>query len=123
MPFTQEQIDGFYRQTSQQRFAEFIEQVKQNQKLWTLANEQGCVLVDTGEEQCLVLWHDEALAQSWAVEDYQGCKAMAISLGDFLEKWAPGMTKDGFDIAVVPTRGGEGDVMSAEELANELAAD
>ncbi|WP_176819204.1 DUF2750 domain-containing protein [Ferrimonas sediminum] len=120
MSLTQEQIDNFYRQTSKERFAQFLEQVAEHKTLWTLANEQGCVLVDTGEEQCLLLWPHQDLAESWATEEYAGCQPMGIPLDDFLDKWVPGLANDGYDVALVPTRAGEGEVMSAKELAVEL---
>ncbi|BDY04095.1 DUF2750 domain-containing protein [Ferrimonas sp. YFM] len=123
MSLTEEQINDFYRLTSKERFGQFVAQVQEKKVVWTLANDQGCVLVDTGEEQCLLLWHDEDLAESWATEEYQGCRAMGIPLDDFLAKWVPGMAQDGFDVALVPTRAGEGEVMSPEELAGELTAE
>ncbi|GAA4886627.1 DUF2750 domain-containing protein [Ferrimonas pelagia] len=116
-----DQIKAFYSQNSQERYDVVVEAAKANQKLWTLADDNGCVVLDSGTEQCLVVWHDEAIAADWGKGDFDGCKTVAISLSDFIEKWAPGMTDDGFDIAVAPSLAGEGIVLAAQELADELS--
>ncbi|MBY5921119.1 DUF2750 domain-containing protein [Ferrimonas balearica] len=118
---TQEQINAFYSLDSQGRYDHLVEAAKANQALYTLADDQGCVLINTGKEQCLLLWHHPILVENWIKDDYANCHAMTINLADFVEKWAPGMTKDGFEVGVAPSLAGEAIVVSAEELAADLA--
>ncbi len=117
-----ENIKRFYSQNSEQRYDVVIAEAKAQGKLWTLADDQGCVIVESGkDEQCLVVWHDEAIAADWAQNDFEGCRPLAISLEDFIAKWAPGMTQDGFEVAVAPSLAGEGIVVAPQELADDLA--
>ncbi|SHH26005.1 DUF2750 domain-containing protein [Ferrimonas marina] len=116
-----EQLNDFYSQNSQQRYDTTIAAIKEQQQLWTLADDQGCVVLDTGKEQCLVMWHDEALAKNWASGEFERCEALAISLEDFMAKWVPGMSEDGFDVAIAPSLAGEGIVLSPQELATDLS--
>lgn len=119
---SKEAVNAFYSLNSQGRYDHLVEQVKASGVLWTLADDQGCIIIDTGSEQCLLLWHHEDLAKTWITGDYDNCQPMAIKREDFIEKWAPGMTKDGFEVGVAVSLAGEGIVVSAEELAAELAA-
>jgi len=116
-----DQIKAFYSQNSQQRYDQTVAEAKAKETLWTLADDNGCVVLDSGSEKCLVVWHDELIATDWAKSDFADCKAIAITLSDFIEKWAPGMTEDGFDVAVAPSLAGEGIVLAAQELADELS--
>ncbi|MFI3245815.1 MAG: DUF2750 domain-containing protein [Ferrimonas sp.] len=112
---------AFYSQNSQARYEATLEGIQESQVLWTLADEQGCVVLESSQERCILIWHDEALAQSWATGEYSECRALAISLEDFINKWVPGMSNDGFDLAVAPSLAGEGIVLSPEEFADDLA--
>ncbi|MBY6186686.1 DUF2750 domain-containing protein [Marinobacter hydrocarbonoclasticus] len=117
---TQEQINAFYSLDSQGRYDHLVETAKASQAMYTLADDQGCVLINTGKEQCLLVWHNPKLVENWIKDDYANCHAMAIALPDFIEKWAPGMTQDGFEVGVAPSLAGEAIVVSAEELAADL---
>ncbi|QIZ76968.1 DUF2750 domain-containing protein [Ferrimonas lipolytica] len=114
-------VKTFYSQNSQQRFDATVDGAKANQALWTLADDEGCVVLESDQERCLLMWHEEEFAQSWATGEYSSCKALKIEMNDFLEKWVPGMTNDGFDLAIAPSLAGEGIVLSPEEFADDLA--
>ncbi|WP_298439743.1 DUF2750 domain-containing protein [uncultured Ferrimonas sp.] len=116
-----ENVKSFYSQNSQARYEATLVGIKTEQVLWTLADDQGCVVLESDQERCLLLWHDEAIAQSWATGEYSDCKALKIELADFHEKWVPGMSDDGFDVAIAPSLAGEGIVVSPEEFADDLA--
>lgn len=116
-----ETVKAFYSQNSQARYEATIAGIKANNTLWTLADDQGCVVLESDQERCLLIWHDQDVAQSWATGEYADCKALQISLADFHEKWVPGMTNDGFDVAVAPSLAGEGIVVSPEEFGDDLA--
>ncbi|WP_432460039.1 DUF2750 domain-containing protein [Agarivorans sp. QJM3NY_25] len=115
-------IEQYNRLTSKQRYQSFVEQARQAQQLWTLSDEQGCLIIETGEEKVLLLWSEPAFAEHWASKDHSSFQSLAISLDDFIEKWAPGMSQDGFDIAVAPSFAGEGTIVAPLDLAEELSS-
>ncbi|MCL1067906.1 DUF2750 domain-containing protein [Shewanella olleyana] len=80
--------------------ASFIENVKEHQVLWGLADEtgEGWVVCDSSEfEQTDVmpLWSTEAAASSHCTEEWAEYKAVKISLNEFLEYWVGDLNDDG----------------------------
>lgn len=119
---TQALIEANDRLTTKQRYQSFIEQTRKSQQVWTLSDEQGCLIIETGDEKVLLLWNEQALAEHWASKDHANFKALAISLSDLTEKWLPGMANDGFDLAVAPSFAGEGTIVAPLDLADELSS-
>ncbi|MGY5450661.1 DUF2750 domain-containing protein [Agarivorans sp. MS3-6] len=115
-------IEQSNRLTTKQRYQQFIEQARKTQQVWTLSDEQGCLIIETGEEKVLLLWSDQALAEHWASKDHVGFKALAINLTELIDKWLPGMTNDGFDLAVAPSFSGEGTIVAPLDLSEELSS-
>ncbi|WP_035386905.1 DUF2750 domain-containing protein [Ferrimonas senticii] len=112
---------SFLSQGSQARYDATVEGAKANNALWTLADDNGCVILSNDTEQCLVVWHDEAIAKAWATDEFANTTPLKIELDAFIEKWVPGMTNDGFELIVGPDIEGEGIVVAPEEFAEELA--
>ncbi len=82
-----------------------------NEKVWILTDEHGCVMLTTDDEDGVPVWPSDDLAKLWATEDWADCEPMAISLSDFVQKWIPGMEKDGLMLMVCPIPAEEGEVI------------
>ncbi|MDO6763642.1 DUF2750 domain-containing protein [Agarivorans sp. 1_MG-2023] len=119
---TPSSVEENSRLTTKQRYQQFIEQARKTQQVWTLSDEQGCLIIETGDEKVLLLWSEQALAEHWASKDHSSFNALAISLSDLTEKWLPGMANDGFDVAVAPSFAGEGTIVAPLDLADELSS-
>lgn len=116
LELSEKQIEVINNMSDETRYEHIVNQAKNNQKIWTLSDDKGCLLVDTGEEKCLVVFSHQQLAQAWAEVDHAGCTALEIALPVFLDKWLPGMEKDGFHLAIQPNLEGESILASAPEF-------
>ena len=112
--------DTFYRLTSSERYNQVLKLIKKEQSIWTLADAEGCLIIDLGSDKVLPIWPTEALASDWGNKDHEGFKGLEISTTDWSEKWLPGMQGDGFSVGVAPNLAGECIVSSAEEHAIDL---
>ncbi|SBS33024.1 hypothetical protein MSP8887_01844 [Marinomonas spartinae] len=99
-----------------ERLAYFIEQAKQTQTVWSLSNEEGFVMVETDDGDCVMVWPDAEFASQWAVEDWDDCEPIAIELSTFTGQWLPSLMQDNITIAVFPNIEDEGKLSTAEEL-------
>ncbi|MDP5056655.1 MAG: DUF2750 domain-containing protein [Marinomonas hwangdonensis] len=104
-----------------ERLAYFIEQAKANERVWSLSNEEGFVMVETDEGDCVMVWPDAEFASQWAVEDWDDCEPVSVSLEQFKTQWLPSLALDKITVAVFPNIEDEGKLSTAEELIALLA--
>lgn len=107
------QINAF---DADKRFQYLITQVLAHQQIWILADEHGCMMLNTEDEDCVPVWPREEFAQAWAVDDWEKCKPKAISLADWLKRWTPGLLDDDLCLAIFPDKNGEGMILFPDEL-------
>jgi hypothetical protein len=89
--------------------------------LWTAA--KGWDLLGGAQGECLPVWPHAAFADRFAnAPGGSAAQAKPITLDEFLDRWVPGMTKDGKKVAVFPVdSGGAGAVVvTCERLASDL---
>ena len=113
-------INNINQFTPEQRLAYLVKESVLNKQLWILTDQDGCVMLNTEDEDCTPVWPSEAFAQSWATDDWSECKAKAIDLKTWHSRWTQGLEDDDVAIAVFPSENGEGLVMSAQEFDFEL---
>lgn len=117
-----DKISSFYQQSSEVRYQLTLSAIRREHKIWTLKDEQGCVMVASDEEQCLPIWPDQETAQAWATDEHADCESFAIELTTFLERWVPGMTADHYFIAVGPSMRAESLVEHPEDFAESITS-
>jgi hypothetical protein len=110
----------FYRLTSSQRYDHVISLIKKGSSVWTLADSEGCLIIDLGSYKVLPIWPNETLALAWGEKEYQGFATLEINAEDWAAKWLPGMQGDHFSVGIAPNLAGECIVASAEEHAADL---
>ncbi|MCZ2722727.1 DUF2750 domain-containing protein [Marinomonas sp. 15G1-11] len=103
-----------------ERLSYFLEQVKSSSQLWSLSNEQGFVMVETDEGDCVMVWPDAEFAAQWAVDDWDDCEPVLIDLATFKSTWLPSLITDEVSIAVFPNIEDEGKLLTATELSEQL---
>ena len=118
---TPEQVESAFALSADERYEFFLDLVAENNTVYTLKDDQGCLLVTSEEESCLPVWPDEALAKACAEAEWNDFEPLAISLSDWLEKWVPGMTNDGHLVAVFPNQNTESVIVPPTELAEDMA--
>ncbi|WP_211084997.1 DUF2750 domain-containing protein [Marinomonas profundi] len=99
-----------------ERLAYFVEQAKATQLVWSLSNEEGFVMVETDDGDCVMVWPDAEFASQWAVEDWDDCDAVSVSLDTFTNEWLPSLALDNISVAVFPNIEDEGKLSTAQEL-------
>ncbi|MCV2403349.1 DUF2750 domain-containing protein [Marinomonas sp. C2222] len=99
-----------------ERLSYFVEQAKATNLVWSLSNEEGFVMVETDDGDCVMVWPDAEFASQWAIEDWEDCEPVSISLDTFKGEWLPSLKLDNITIAVFPNIEDEGKLSTAEEL-------
>ncbi len=105
---SQEQQSLLSSYSSEQRFNYCVKEIAQFKQVWILTDDDGCVMLNTEEEDCVPVWPNEAFANQWANEEWQHCKALAIEITEWKKKWTPGLLDDDLCLVVFPNLDNEG---------------
>ena len=112
--------EDLLNQPAEQRFNYLINQIKQNDELWILADDVGAVMFNSEQEDCIAIWSEEALAKLWCTEDWAHCRPLSISKDKWLKDWIPGLEEDEVSVLVMPDLSDEGLVIEPWEIAERL---
>lgn len=120
MSISNEQLNTIEKYDEEKRLSYLLQQVISNQEIWILADEHGCVMLNTEDEDCVPVWPNEEFAQRWATEEWQHCKAEAISLNKWYSRWSTGLADDELALVTFPNQDNQGLVLFPEELEEAL---
>ncbi len=120
MILTAELIATIEKYDEQKRFKYLLEQVISNREIWILVDEHGCMMLNTEDEDCVPVWPNKEFAENWITDDWQACKAQAISLSKWQSHWTVGLEEDELAIVVFPNQAEEGLVLFPDEFDFEL---
>lgn len=105
------------------RYDYFIGMVGEEREVWILVNDDEQFLKLHSEDQDAVeylpLWPLEAFAQEYAKGETD-LKPRGIPLPQFLNRWLPGLGKDGISVGVFPSADDSVWIIEAEELEQDL---
>ncbi|XPF93075.1 DUF2750 domain-containing protein [Colwellia sp. RE-S-Sl-9] len=102
------------------RVTYFLKEVREHQTIWILTDEHGCVMLNTEDEDCVPVWPSKETAELWINEEWNTCKAEAISLNKWYSRWTQGLLDDELAIVVFPNTNEQGVVLYPDELEDEL---
>ena len=119
-PIDEHMFANIQQYDPEQRFAYLLKEVVANNEIWILTDQDGCVMLNTDDEDCAPVWPNQEFAQAWATGEWAECKAEAISLNKWHSRWTSGLEQDDVSIAVFPNLNEEGLVISSQELDFEL---
>jgi hypothetical protein len=90
--------------SGQDRYALFVEQVANSQQIWSLRTRSGWVTMgqDTSSGPIVPVWHHSRFAEPLIGGDWADAEVTGITLRDWVDRWLPGMIKQGTKIAVFP---------------------
>lgn len=117
------EINAAMQLTCEARFDYFIEQVADHGDIWILVNDQDEFLKIYSEEdefEYLPVWPHEALAIEYARTSEVALKPKSLTLVQFYTRWVPGLTKDGMEVGVFPTKDKIVWIMPPAELKADL---
>lgn len=119
---TSEEQEAAFSLSAEERYDYFVEKAAEHEALWSLSEGDEWLILKTDGEECLPVWPHPQMAQDWAGDCHDGCKAKAIPLNVWLERWVAGLEGDGILLAVFPGNDPDGVVVSANELAESILA-
>lgn len=108
--------------TADKRYAHLLDEVKQTQTIWILTDEHGSVMLNTEDEDCVPVWPSKEFAEYWASGDWEGCKALSISLEHWLDRWTMGLEGDDLCVVVCPVPDEAGLVLDPDMFDADLRA-
>ena len=86
------------------RSAYFVKKVADWGLVWSLAADDGWVLAGDDEgHECVPVWPHSRFAAAAATGNWAGHEPRSIELATWLERWTPGILRDGRLVAVFPT--------------------
>lgn len=85
---------------SKERHERFVHRVVAAREVWVLKDVDGWVCSESTREEgenrsVMPFWSDRAYAKQCAKEEWSDYEPTQIPLDKFLERWLPGMAKDG----------------------------
>lgn len=108
------------QRSADERYQFFLETVVRTGEVWSLRSRKGWVMMSSDAEECLPVWPTAELASDWIEDDWSDCSPVSIPLGRWLDRWLPGMRRDGIALAVFPNMDEEGMVVGPEVLRDDL---
>ena len=106
------------------RYDYFVSKVVAEGQVWSLRNSQGWVVMSSEEgDECLPVWPYSEFAAEWISGEWADCSPASVPLDTWLERWTPGMERDGSMLAVFPNEAEEGIVVTPGELGDSLRAE
>ncbi|WP_028863962.1 DUF2750 domain-containing protein [Psychromonas aquimarina] len=116
----EQQIKKIQKYDAQQRYFYLLKEVVKNSQIWLLVDEHGCVMLNTEDEDCVPVWPNQEFAEAWATEEWSHCKAEAISLQKWFDRWTHGLEEDELALVVFPDQNSEGLIFFPDEFDFEL---
>jgi hypothetical protein len=113
-------VENVLAMDSDDRFSYFVRKVADSQKAWGLFNEGWATAADDDGRQAIPFWPEAEFAASCATGEWSSFRPKDIDLGVLLERWLPGMSKDGSRVAVFPTPANRGVLTEPEDLCDAL---
>lgn len=120
MSLTTEEVCKIESYDDANRVNYLIQQVIKNKEIWILADEHGCMMLNTDDEDCVPVWPNEEFAQRWATDEWQACQAEAIPLTKWYSNWSTGLAEDDLALVIFPNLNSQGMVMFPEEFEDAL---
>ena len=117
----EKQFESVTKLPAEKRYQHFISKIADWEQIWSLRDSEGFVsLADDNDNACLVFWPHPEYAKVLADKEWADCIPTLIDLTKFLEKWLPGMEKDGIKAAVFPTPDSQSIIVDPQRLRSDI---
>ena len=115
-----DQVNQILDYDDAKRATYFIKEVVNNNQLWILKDEHGCVMLTTEDEDCVPVWPNMEFAQAWITNEWQHCVAESVSLNKWFSRWTHGLSDDELALVIFPSQTEQGLVFYPDELELDL---
>jgi hypothetical protein len=85
------------------RYEYFIKKVVDAEEVWGLYEDGWATAQDEEGNMVIPFFPKREFAEHTARNEWEGCKAVAIDLDDFMDEWLVGMKKDNVRPSIFPT--------------------
>jgi hypothetical protein len=118
------EVENVVRLPDDRRYEYFVKKIADWQNVWGLHGGSGWALAaDDAGNQLIPFWPTAEFAQLCAQSEWEGYTPSPIALDIFMDKWLPGMMKDGRRLAVFPTPSGRGVAVEPTRLLLDLTSE
>lgn len=116
-PLNPKQFQAVLALPGPDRYRHFVGRVADWQFVWGLKDKNGWAsAADDDGNSAFPFWPHPDYAAACATDNWAGNSPDSIEVHEFLERWLPGMAKDGVAVAVFPTPTMRGTVVPAIQL-------
>lgn len=117
----EKEIQAVVSLAAAKRYEYWIKKVADDEQVWSLGQKDGWALVgDDAGRELVPVWPHSKYAALCAKGIWDGYEPKVITLDDWLDRWVPGMERDGRLVAVFPTPDGNGAVVDPRRLEQDL---
>ncbi len=85
------------------RYEYFVKRVADREEVWSLWNDGWLLAGDDQGNEIVPVWPHPTFAEACALEEWADSQPRAVEISAWLERWLPGMARDGRLVAVFPT--------------------
>lgn len=98
------EIESVIRLPASERYKYFVKKAADTEQVWSLRKDAGwATSADDAGQICVPVWPHAKYAAACANENWAEYEPHSIELDAWLERWLPGMQRDGRLAAVFPT--------------------
>ncbi|WP_163931809.1 DUF2750 domain-containing protein [Paraferrimonas sp. SM1919] len=98
------------------RLKHLLNAVKASNKIWILTDADGCMMLNTEDEDCVPIWPSEETAKTFAIDEWQHCQPQQISVAKWKSRWSYGLADDELAIVIHPDSEGNGVILDPLEF-------
>ncbi|MBU8978015.1 DUF2750 domain-containing protein [Lysobacter sp. MMG2] len=116
-----QEVGHVLQRSNAERFEYFVHKVADWGEVWSLRTAGGWVLFGTdGGIQAAPFWPFREFAQQCAVGEWSDAYPEPIDLEAVVERWLPGLARDGRLVAVFPNASGESSTIGPLDLLERI---
>ena len=117
----EKEIANVLQLSNEKKFQYVVKNALETELIWSLKNEDGWVLAanDDGTE-AVPIWPAPEFATMCIGENWSDTEPASIDVEVWLERWTPGMIKDGRLVAIFPGSNTKGMIMDPAEFAQAI---
>jgi len=118
----QKELESVASLLGPERYRYLIVRIADWEEVWSIRDTNGWALISSDPNTHLVpIWPAKDFAAACCLGEWENFEPQSISLDKWIDKWLPGMAKDGRSIAVFPLPNDKGVIVSPERLGKDLA--
>lgn len=114
------ELENVLKLGAPERYEYFIKKVIDLEEIWGLYNNGWVEAEDDNGVKVLPFWPRQEFAKVCASNEWKTCTPKSIDLDVFINRWIPGMQKDGKKPCIFYTDKDKGIVIECQRLLNDL---